>query len=233
LLFVGGKFSKLLISGGSMFLAVVTYAFIYGWKYAIGFVVLLLAHELGHYIAAKKMRLSVGLPTFIPFVGAWIELKDQPLNAETEAFIGIAGPMLGSAAAFSCYLVALQTGEAVFLALAYAGFILNLFNLIPLSPLDGGRIIAAISPKLWIVGLPILIGLFLWRPSPILVLIGLFALPHLWNAIANRTEIDSKYFDVSMNTKLSYAAQYLALIAFLTILAIDTHDNLALVRSAN
>lgn len=232
LLFAAGKFGKFLISGGSMLIAIGTYTIIYGWKYAVGFVFLLLIHELGHYIAAEKRGLPVGLPTFIPFVGAWIELKEQPMDAETEAFVAIAGPMLGSAAAFICYLVAKETNEGIFLALAYAGFMLNLFNLIPLSPLDGGRVMAAISPKLWFIGLPMLIGLFIWKPSPMIILIGLFALPQLWNAFTNRALLESQYYQVPNNIKVNYAIQYLALVIFLTVLTIETHDSLSSVRSS-
>lgn len=231
LLFAAGKFGKFLMSGGSMLLAIATYTIIYGWKYAVGFVFLLLIHELGHYIAAVKKGLPVGLPTFIPFVGAWIELKEQPIDAETEAFIAIAGPMLGSAAAFICYLIAKETNEFIFLALAYAGFILNLFNLIPLTPLDGGRVMTAISPKLWFVGLPILIALFIWKPSPMILLIGLFALPQLWNAFTNRAILESQYYQVAIKIKVSYAIQYLALVLFLMILAIESHDALSFVRA--
>jgi Zn-dependent protease len=232
LLFAAGKFGKFLISGGSMLIAIGTYTIIYGWKYAVGFVFLLLIHELGHYIAAEKRGLPVGLPTFIPFVGAWIELKEQPMDAETEAFVAIAGPMLGSAAAFICYLIAKETNEGIFLALAYAGFMLNLFNLIPLSPLDGGRVMAAISPKLWFIGLPMLIGLFIWKPSPMIILIGLFALPQLWNAFTNRSLLESQYYQVPNNIKVNYAIQYLALVIFLTVLTIETHDSLSSVRSS-
>lgn len=232
LLFAAGKFGKFLISGGSMLIAIGTYTIIYGWKYAVGFVFLLLIHELGHYIAAEKRGLPVGLPTFIPFVGAWIELKEQPMDAETEAFVAIAGPMLGSAAAFICYLIAKETNEGIYLALAYAGFMLNLFNLIPLSPLDGGRVMAAISPKLWFIGLPMLIGLFIWKPSPMIILIGLFALPQLWNAFTNRALLESQYYQVPNNIKVNYAIQYLALVIFLTVLTIETHDSLSSVRSS-
>ena len=215
-----------------MLIAIGTYAIIYGWRYAVGFVLLLLIHELGHYIAASNRGLPVGLPTFIPFIGAWIELKEQPMDAETEAFVAIAGPILGSAAAFICYLIAKQTGESIFLALAYAGFTLNLFNLIPLSPLDGGRVMSAISPKLWFVGLPILIALFIWKPSPIIILIGLFALPQLITAFQNRANFDSQYYQVASKIRRSYASQYLLLVTFLMILTIQTHDSLTLVRAS-
>ncbi len=129
---------------------------------------LIFVHEMGHYLAARQRGLNVGAPTFIPFVGAWIELKDQPHNAETEAVYGLcqARP-IGTIGALACYFYARYTGERLFLALAYAGFFLNLFNLIPLSPFDGGRITAVLSPRVWLAGVPMLIGLFVWRPSPL------------------------------------------------------------------
>ena len=101
------------MSGGTMILSVFAYSLLFGWRYAAGFVGLIFVHEMGHYIAAKKRHLNVGLPAFIPFVGAWIQLKEQPMDAETEAFVGIAGPMLGSTAAFVCYLVAIETAYAI------------------------------------------------------------------------------------------------------------------------
>ena len=213
-----------------MLLAIGTYAIVYGWKFAAGFVALLLVHELGHYIAATQRGLQVGLPTFIPFVGAWIELKDQPMDAETEAFVGIAGPILGSAAAFLCYLAARETGDKFPLALAYAGFMLNLFNLIPLTPLDGGRIVAVISPRIWFFGVPVLIGLFFWRPSPMLILVAVFAAPHLWAAIKDRARLDEEYYRAAPGVRLSYSIQYILLLAFLSILAYETHEELGMVR---
>src|SRR5690348_318096 len=105
-LLAAGKLGKLLVSGGSMLLSVIAYAFIFGWPYAAGFVALLLVHETGHYLAARQRGLDVGLPTFLPFVGAWIELKDQPRDAETEAWVGLAGPLLGTIGALACYFFA-------------------------------------------------------------------------------------------------------------------------------
>lgn len=82
----------------------------------------------------------MGLPTFIPFVGAWVELKDMPHDAETEAYVGLAGPLAGTVAALVCYFVARDRQLDWLLAVAYSGFFLNLFNLIPLLPFDGGRV---------------------------------------------------------------------------------------------
>jgi len=227
-LLLAGKLGKVLFSGGSMLLSLAAYAWLYGWRYAAGFVALIFAHEMGHFIAARSRGLNVGLPTFIPFVGAWIELKEQPMNAETEAFVGIAGPMLGTAAAFVCYLAAQELGSRLLMALAYAGFVLNLFNLVPLSPLDGGRIVSVISPRIWFLGIPILVGLFFfWSPSPLLILIAVLALPQLWNAFASKGALDARYYGAPASVRMSYAAQYLVLAGFLAVMAFDVHEGLS------
>jgi Zn-dependent protease len=223
-LLLTGQLGKLLASGGTMVVSVFAYALIYGWRYAVGFVALLFAHEMGHFWAAKRRGLHAGLPTFIPFVGAWIQLKDQPVDAETEAFVGIAGPMLGSAAAFGCYIVARDSGSGLWMALAYAGFLLNLFNLIPLSPLDGGRIMSAISPRIWFLGVPVLTALFFWIPSPMLILIAVLALPQLWTALKDRSVIDSPYYRVAPAIRVEYAVQYLGLASLLAVMSFEAHQ---------
>ncbi|HET8706788.1 MAG TPA: site-2 protease family protein, partial [Pseudomonadales bacterium] len=161
------KFGKLLTSGGTMLLSMLMYSFVFGWKYAVGFVLLLFVHELGHYIAARQQGLDVGLPTFIPFVGAWVSLKQLPMNAEQQAYIGIAGPVTGSIAALVCYFMGESQNSGLLLALSYSGFMLNLFNLLPLAALDGGHITAVISPKIWWFGMPLCIALFMQTKSPI------------------------------------------------------------------
>src|SRR5688572_16432508 len=182
-LLAAGKLGQVLLTGGTMIISVFAYALVFGIWYAVGFVALIFVHEMGHYLAARQRGLAVGAPTFIPFVGAWIELKDLPHDVETEAWVGIAGPLLGSAGALACYYVWRATDAPLMAALAYAGFFLNLFNLIPVSPFDGGRITAIISPRVWLLGVPILVGLFFWRPSPLLILMAVLAAPQVWRAI--------------------------------------------------
>lgn len=221
-----GKLGKFLTTGGTMLLSVFAYALVYGVWYAVGFVALLFAHEMGHFLAARQRGLDVGVPTFIPFVGAWIQLKEQPMDAETEAYVGIAGPMLGSAAAFVCYLLARNTGSDLLLALAYSGFVLNLFNLIPLSPLDGGRIVSVISPKIWLVGIPLLTALFFWRPSPLLIMIAIMAAPQAWAVFKDKEALNSAYYRAAPGIRMKYAAQYLTLAALLAVLAFEVHETL-------
>lgn len=232
LLLTAGKFGKLLLSGGSMLLSVAVYAWVLGWPYAVGFVGLILVHEMGHFLAARQRGLDVGLPTFLPFVGAWIELKEQPHDAETEAWVGLAGPLLGSVAALACYFAARESDSTLLLALSYAGFFLNLFNLIPLSPFDGGRITAVLSPRIWLAGVPILVALFFWRPSPMLVLMAVLAAPQLmkaWKFDPHAPENQS-YYATSVETKMTYALYYIGLTAFLAVMAHDTHEMLGVLR---
>ncbi|SDP69571.1 hypothetical protein SAMN05216303_106151 [Rhodoferax sp. OV413] len=227
-LLAAGKLGKVALSGGTMLLSVFVYAISYGWAYAIGIVGLLFVHEMGHFIAAKNRGLAVGAPVFIPFVGAWISLKTVDLDPETEAYVGLAGPMLGTAGAFLCYLYAQESGQKLWLAIAYTGFILNLFNLIPLTPLDGGRIVSVVSPKLWLLGVPLLCGVFFWKPSPMLLIIAVLAAPKVWAAIKGEASEGRQI--ASLQIKLQYGIQYLLLIVVLAVLALDAHEKMG-VRS--
>lgn len=228
LLFGGLKLGKFGMTLGTMLLSMGTYALLFGWRYAVGFVLLILVHEMGHYLAARERGLAVGAPTFIPFVGAWIELKDMPHDAETEAYVGIAGPVLGSAAALALYFIAESNGSRLLLALAYSGFFINLFNLIPLKPLDGGRITAIVSPRLWLVGIPLLVALFVWRPSPMLILIALLALPQVWRNLRGGKASDSvpELAPAPLATRVGYGLFYLGLAATLAILTTTVHTRL-------
>jgi Zn-dependent protease len=218
-LLTAGKLGKILLSGGSMLLSIVIYGKLFGWRYAVGFVALLWIHEMGHFVAARQRGLQVGLPTFIPFVGAWINLKDQNLDPETTAFVGMAGPLLGSTGAFVVFLAATYYQLPWLMALAYAGFILNLFNLIPLSPLDGGHIVGVISPKLWILGIPLLVGLYFWRPNPLLVIIAIMAVPRLLSLF--RGQVPTVAQLPRIGERLRYASEYLGLVVLLILLAFE------------
>ena len=163
-------------------------------------------------------------------VGAWIELKQMPHDAETEAFVGVWGPLAGTVGALVCLFLARHFDSSLLLALAYAGCFINLFNLIPLLPFDGGRISQVISPRLWLVGVPILVALFFWRPSPILILIALLALPAVWRSLRGQALQAPGYFVASAGTRLTYAAVYIGLAAFLAVLSHDLSLELPQVR---
>lgn len=228
-LFVAGKLGKLLTTGGTMIISIFFYSLVFGWKYAVGFVLLIFFHEMGHYIAARQRGLNVGAPTFIPFVGAWIQLKDMPHDVHTEAYIGFAGPFAGTLASIVCYWIARTTDSQLMLALAYSGFMINLFNLIPISPLDGGRITAIISPKVWLIGIPLLATLFFYNPSPMLILIAILALPQLKAALQKdngASNLPAGYYEVAMDVRVNYGVFYLGLAVFLAFMSYELHNAL-------
>jgi Zn-dependent protease len=132
------KWSFLLLKFGSIFVAVGAYALFFGWKFAVGIVLLLLLHELGHFVEAKREGLNPKLPVFIPFLGAYVQYTRG--NPWQTARIAIAGPILGGVASLVCYLIGRADNSDLMLALAYFGFFINLINLIPIGILDGGAI---------------------------------------------------------------------------------------------
>lgn len=222
------KLGKVLLSVGSMLLTIWVYTTIYGLPFAAGFVGLILVHELGHYAAARQRGLDVGLPMFIPFLGAWITLKDRLVDAETEAYVAYAGPFIGTLGAFAVYFLGRAQESDLLMALAYSGFMINLFNLIPLSPLDGGRITQILSPRIWFLGVPLLIALFFYFPSPLLILIALLAAPSLlaaWRYDPNSPEA-LHYRDVSTAVRMEYTILYLGLAAVLALQAYNVHEGL-------
>jgi len=223
LLFTAAKFSKILIVVGTMAISILAYSLVFGWAYAVGFVVLIFVHEMGHYIAARRRGLNVGVPTFIPFVGAWIALKEKPMTVETEAYVALAGPLVGTLGALACYFLSRAYDNQLLLALSYAGFFLNLFNLIPLSPFDGGRITAILSPRMWLIGAPILVAFFLWRPSPLLIVMAILAAPQVLKALKfdRRAPENAAYYTASFEHRLTYATFYIGLAAFLAIMSYD------------
>jgi Zn-dependent protease len=229
------KWGKIATTGGTMLVSLALYAIVLGWRYAAGFIALMFIHEMGHYIAARQRGLNVGAPTFIPFVGAWIELKEQPLDVRTEAYVAFGGPLVGTAAAVLFYLCGRWTDSTLLLAIAYAGLFLNLFNLLPISPLDGGRITAILSPRVWLLGAPILLALMLYRPSPMLFIIAIFSFPQLvkaWNYDPKAPE-NVAYYNVPLQAKLEYGGLYLALTAYLSVMTYEVHEMLGgMVRPA-
>src|ERR1044071_2086156 len=205
----------ILKTGGTMLLSIGAYALAWGVWFAVGFVLLIFVHECGHLLVAKKLGLKVGAPVFIPFMGAIIALKEAPRNAWIEAQVGIGGPMLGTLGAGVCELIHLATGNPLFRGLAYTGFFLNLFNLAPVGFLDGGRIVTALSPRLWIIGFAILLAMAIFHFNFIVLLILIMSLPRLVSLFRKRTDEEKRYFEVTPGQRASMAIMYFGLAAAL------------------
>ena len=204
-------------TGGSMLLMIWVYAMRFGVWFAVGFVLLIFVHECGHLVAARRLGLKVGAPVFIPFMGAFIALKEAPPNAWVEAQVGIGGPLLGAVGAAICYVLGIATGNSLFTALAYSGFFLNLFNLMPVGFLDGGRVVTALSPWLWLVGFVILIGFTLLHPNFILILIIVFSVPRLFSLFRTKTDEERRFYEVTPVQRWQMGAIYFGLILLLVL----------------
>src|SRR3954468_17771711 len=212
---------KLLTTSGSMLVSIGAYALIWGWQFAVGFVLLLFAHEMGHVIQLKREGVPASAPMFIPFFGAVVGMKRLPDDAAAEARVGLAGPVLGSIACLIPLALYGATGNHLFQALAFTGFFLNLFNLAPVLPLDGGRAMAALSPWMWLVGFGLLLGVGIAYPNPIILLILVLGGFETYKRFKNRG--DTSYYKVPPRTRFLVAAVYIGLAAVLVLAMDATH----------
>jgi Zn-dependent protease len=209
-----------------MLVSVAAYSLIWGWWFAVGFVVLLFVHEMGHVIALRREGIKASAPFFIPFMGAVVWSKSLGRDAVAEARVGLAGPVLGSLGAAACIPIAAATGSDFFRALAFTGFFLNLFNLLPVVPLDGGRAMAALSPWMWFAGLFGVLVLAFAFPNPIILLIALLAAMETWQrwrGLKRGDESVRSYYKVRPRDRALVAAVYLGLIVLLVIGMDATH----------
>lgn len=135
-------FAKVFASSWSLLLTLWLYALAFGWRFGVVLVFLILAHELGHYAAFRAYGLPVRLPVFIPFLGAFTAgaVPDEP---EHGAYIALAGPLVGLVLGAACYGLGMWLDDRFWIACASVGAFLNLFNMIPIVPFDGGRIVKA------------------------------------------------------------------------------------------
>jgi Zn-dependent protease len=203
-------------TGGSMAISIVLFYMFGGWLFAVGIVMLIFVHEMGHVVANRYYGLRSSPPIFLGFLGAIIFLKDPPPNAKVEAVVGIAGPIAGTIAALVVYLYYLQTRDFTALQLANIGFWINLFNLIPVPPLDGGRVAAAISPKLWPLGVAGMLALFGYRAMQhrlsdisiyFVIWLLLSAVPRIRYTLASGVT-KSPYFQVEPMTRAAITCVY-------------------------
>ena len=215
---------KLFTTAGTMLVSIAAYSLIWGWKFAVGFVLLLLVHELGHVFQLRREGVKASAPMFIPFLGAVIWARSFGGNALAEARVALAGPILGGLGTAAVAWLAFAVDSDLLRALAFTGFFLNLFNLLPVLPLDGGRAMAALSPWMWLVGFAALVVLTFAFPNPILPLIVLLGGLETWRRWRERKSPESQaYYDVPLHSRLLVAATYLALAGLLAFGMAETH----------
>jgi Zn-dependent protease len=215
-LLVAAKGAKFLTTSVSMLVSIGAYTLIWGWKFAVGFVALLFIHEMGHYIQLRREGIRPSGMVFIPFLGAAVAAKSLGRDALAEARVGLAGPILGSLAAAVVAAAGFAFDSDLLKALAFTGFFLNLFNLLPVVPLDGGRAMAAMAPWMWFVGLGAVFTLvFVW-PNPILIIIALFGVMEVFRRWKHRGE-EAEYYRVKPAHRLAVGAVFVGLIVLLAL----------------
>ena len=208
---------KFLGTALSMLVSIGAYALLFPVWFAVGIVVLIWVHEMGHVVQLRREGIPASAPMFIPFLGAFVAMKQMPKDALAEARVGLAGPVLGTLGGLATLGLYALTGDHLFLGLAYFNFIINLFNLAPLLPLDGGRAVGAMSPVFQVLGLVVMVGLFF--VAPIMAFIALLGLPELWHRWKTRDTPEGRaYYDLPLRQRVAVGVVYLGLILVLGLL---------------
>jgi Zn-dependent protease len=212
--------AKFLTTSASMLVSVAAYALIWGWTFAAGFVGLLFIHEMGHYVQLRREGVKPSGMVFIPFLGAAVATRSLGGSALAEARVGLAGPIVGSLACLIPAGLWIATGNEFWQALAFTGFFLNLFNLIPVVPFDGGRAMAAMTPWMWFVGLGAMLALLLVAPNPFVLLflvLGGFTTYQRWKSRKGGEEGNADYYRVKPAHRLAVGIVYVGLLVLLGV----------------
>jgi len=211
-------------AGFTALFSIMVYSLLFGWPFAIGLVALLFIHEMGHALVMKIKGIPIGSVIFIPFLGAAVTMRQMPHNAKDEAEVGIAGPIAGAVASAVClYIAQASLSPFVWAPLAYFGFFMNLFNLIPIVPFDGGRVLAAIDRRVWILGFVGLLAFQIWQwmngnGSIWLLFFVVMAAAELWGrGIKPLTEAGKAYYTVPLRTRIMLSLLYFGLAAVLVL----------------
>lgn len=183
---------------------------LYGWRFALGFVLSIYIHEMGHVIALRKYGIAATSPMFIPFVGAMVRLKQYPANEAQDARVGLAGPIYGLGATIVAWLSALVTGHPIWYAIAHTSAWINLFNLIPIWQLDGGRGFRALTRKQRGMALGVTLVMWAITEETMLLLIAAGALYRLFSK------------DYPAEDDNGVLTQYIGLIVLLAMLVLMT-----------
>jgi Zn-dependent protease len=205
----------------TMLVSIGAYALLFPVWFAVGFVVLIWVHEMGHVLQLKREGIKASAPMFIPFLGAFVAMKEMPKNALAEARVGLAGPVLGTLGGLAVLGLYAWTQNPLFLGLAYFNFLINLFNLAPMLPLDGGRAMGAMSPVFSLLGLVVMVGMFF--VAPIMVFIALLGLPEVWHRWKTRNTPEGRaYNDIPAGSRALVGIAYVGLIVLLGLLMAAT-----------
>lgn len=192
------------------------YAIFYGPWFAVALLTMIFVHEMGHVVEIRRQGMQATAPIFIPFMGAAIFQRSHPTDAFKQALIGIAGPIAGTLGATAAFALYGATQNELYLLMAWIGFYINLFNLLPVWMLDGAWILAPVSKWFQVGGYALIAAgaiFFHFLVSPLLIIIALLGLPTL---IARFRTADSPYYtSVPSGARWAMGAAWLGLVIYL------------------
>jgi Zn-dependent protease len=217
------------VAGGSFVVTIAAYTTQAPLAVVVGFVVITLIHEVGHALAIRAKGLRTGFMVFIPFIGGAVTLKDQPRSVYDDAIIGLAGPVAGMLASLVCLQIYKWTADPLWLLIAFLGFALNLFNLLPIGVLDGGRISAAVTKWMWLIGGAAVVYKVIDQPNPLTIIIAVLAAFQVYASI-EREKNDSRFYEITPGQRAAIAILYFALVIFLGHQTWMAYDRLELLR---
>jgi len=212
--FEGFGLTQFAVAGASMALTIAAYATKAPLPLVVGFTIIVLIHEIGHAVVIRAKGLRAGMMVFIPFVGGAVTLKDQPRSAYDDAQIGLAGPIAGTFASLVVLQIYKWTNAPLYLAIAAAGFAVNLLNLLPIGMLDGGRISAAVTKWMWVFGGGALIYKVAKQPNPLMLVILVLVAFQVYASI-QREKDDRTFYEVTLSQRAAIAVTYFFLVVFL------------------
>jgi len=212
--FEGFGLTQFAVAGASMALSIAAYAMKAPLPLVVGFALIILIHEIGHAVVIRAKGLRAGMMVFIPFIGGAVTIKDQPRSAYDDAQIGLAGPIAGTFASLVVLQMYKWTNTPLYLAIAAAGFAVNLLNLLPIGMLDGGRISAAVTKWMWVLGGGALIYKVVKQPNPLMLIVLLLVAFQVYASI-QRERDDKSFYDVTVSQRAAIAVTYFFLVVFL------------------
>ena len=212
---------KPVVTALTMLVSIGAYALLYPVWFAVGLVALIWVHEMGHVLQLKREGIKASAPTFIPLLGAFVAMKEMPKNALVEARVGLAGPVLGTLGSLGVLGLYSATQNPLFLALAFFNSLINLFNLTPVLPLDGGRAAGAMSPVFWILGILMIVALSFMQPGIVMfvLIIALLGSTEMWRRWKMRNTPEGQaYNKIDSRDRLMVGLVYFGLIVVLALL---------------
>jgi Zn-dependent protease len=227
--FEGFGATQYAVAGGSFVVTIAAYATQAPLAVVVGFVVITLVHEVGHAVAIRAKGLRAGFMVFIPFVGGAVTLKGQPRTVFDDAIIGLSGPFAGTLASLVSLQIYKWSSDPLYLLIAFLGFALNLFNLLPIGMLDGGRISAAVTKWMWVLGGGAVVYKVVSQPNPLVIVIAILAAFQVYASII-REKTDEHFYEVTLFQRAAIAMLYFALVIFLAHQTWMAYDRLELLR---